>query len=133
MLRKKAGMTQQQFAEKLNLKQTTIGRYEKNAIKPSILILMEISRIYKIDINWLLTGNSNIKSESTKMEGLEEFIKAARENMPAAERITMVSKFRSATASVARRNKLVQNINELRQIAQDLLDRIILLEEEIKR
>lgn len=48
--RKEFGITQKELADKLNLKSSTISKYENNQISPSIEILLEISKILNIDI-----------------------------------------------------------------------------------
>lgn len=48
--RKEFGITQKELADKLNLRSSTISKYENNQISPSIEILLEISKILNIDI-----------------------------------------------------------------------------------
>ncbi len=48
-------MTQQEFARKINVKQSYISRYEKGRV-PKAEVLMRIARFAKVSIEWLLTG-----------------------------------------------------------------------------
>ncbi len=48
-------MTQEEFARKINVKQSYISRYEKGRI-PKAEVLMRIARFAKVTMEWLLTG-----------------------------------------------------------------------------
>jgi transcriptional regulator with XRE-family HTH domain len=53
-LRKKFGITQSQLALRLNKGQTTIGGWENNASEPAIDLLVEISDIFGVSIDYLV-------------------------------------------------------------------------------
>lgn len=53
-LRKQAGLTQQQLAQKLDVTVTTIGRWELNYKTPSVERLVELSRIFHVPLNYLV-------------------------------------------------------------------------------
>lgn len=54
-LRTQAGMTQKQFAEKLGLKQATIGAYEEERATPPVASLSEIARTFQVSLDNLIT------------------------------------------------------------------------------
>lgn len=56
-LRKKSGLTQKQFADKLNLSATTVTAWEKGAKKPSYEVLLLIGKQFNVSLDWLC-GNS---------------------------------------------------------------------------
>lgn len=51
-------MTQQEVAQKLNITQSTYSGYESGKYQPSIDILIAISKLFKVSIDYLL-GNEN--------------------------------------------------------------------------
>lgn len=60
-LRKEFGFTQQDLADKLNCSKSIIGLYENELRKPSIEVLLSLSRIFDCNIDYLL-GVSDIRS-----------------------------------------------------------------------
>ena len=59
-LRLKKGLTQSQLAKKLELTRSSISYYEKNAVYPSIEILIKICRYFDVSADFLI-GLSNDK------------------------------------------------------------------------
>lgn len=64
-LRKKEGLSQEQLAEKLNVTRQTISKWELGDSKPSMDKLIEISKIFNVDINELTLNNATV-SKNTK-------------------------------------------------------------------
>lgn len=62
-LRKEFGFTQQVLASKLNCSKSIIGLYENELRKPSMEILLKLSRIFDCNIDYLL-GVSDVRSIS---------------------------------------------------------------------
>lgn len=63
-LRKKLGLTQADFGEKIGLKPTAIGQMEsgaRNVTERSIILICEK---YNVNDTWLRTGNGNMFEES---------------------------------------------------------------------
>ena len=60
-LRKESGFTQQDLASKLNCSKSIIGLYENELRKPSMEILLKLSRIFDCNIDYLL-GVSDVRS-----------------------------------------------------------------------
>lgn len=56
-LRKQHKLTQNELAEKLNYSDNTVSRWEKAEITPSIETLEQISKVYGVDIEYLLKEN----------------------------------------------------------------------------
>ncbi len=59
-VRKKLSLTQKEFAVALSIPHTSISRYELGSVKPSFDILSKIGQQYKINLNWLLTGDGTM-------------------------------------------------------------------------
>ena len=58
-LRKQKGLTQEQFAEIVNVSNRTVSRWENGNNLPDLDILIEISDYYEIDLRELLNGEKN--------------------------------------------------------------------------
>lgn len=55
-LRKKAGFSQLELAEKLNISSSTISMYEQGRRYPSPDILIEIGKVFNVSLDYLITG-----------------------------------------------------------------------------
>lgn len=60
-LRKKAGLSQEELAEKLNVTRQTISKWELGQSKPDFDKLIEISKIFNIGLEELTNGNENVE------------------------------------------------------------------------
>jgi transcriptional regulator with XRE-family HTH domain len=56
-LRKLRGWTQDQFANKLNIKRSLLGAYEEERAEPRIEVLQEVARIFKLSMDELLLND----------------------------------------------------------------------------
>ena len=56
LLRKTIGMNQLQLAQKLHVSASAIGMYEQGRRTPSIEILIQMSRIFNVSLDYLITG-----------------------------------------------------------------------------
>ena len=55
-LRKEKGLTQEQLAEKLNVSNRSISRYETGNNMPDISLLIEIADIFEVSIPEIING-----------------------------------------------------------------------------
>ena len=83
-LRKQKGLTQEQIAEKFNVSNRTISRWENGNNMPDLDILIEISDYYEIDIREILNGER--KSENMDKEMKEVVLQAVDYTNTEAER-----------------------------------------------
>ena len=68
-LRKEYNLTQENLAEKVNVNRTTVAKWENGSLIPLNDTLIELSRIFNISIDELLTGiksNTSISNNSSK-------------------------------------------------------------------
>ena len=72
-VRKCEGLTQQRFAEKLGLKQSTVATYETGRNVPIDPVITSICREFHINESWLRTGIGDMKAETTQQEKLARF------------------------------------------------------------
>jgi transcriptional regulator with XRE-family HTH domain len=56
-LRKQAGYTQAQLAEKLDIKRSLVGAYEEGRAEPKLSTLVNIATLFKITLDELITAN----------------------------------------------------------------------------
>ena len=63
-LRKKAGMHQQQLAEKLQVVPSAIGMYEQGRRTPSIDILIQMANLFEVSLDYLITGKESIYAKT---------------------------------------------------------------------
>ena len=65
-LRRSIGMNQHQLAEKLHLSPSTIGMYEQGRRTPNVDILVQMSQIFNVSLDYLITGKEFSPSSETK-------------------------------------------------------------------
>jgi len=62
-LRQKEGLTQREFAERLALKQATVGAYEEGRATPPLSCLTDVSRIFKVSLDNLINADLSVLPE----------------------------------------------------------------------
>ena len=83
-LRKQKGLTQEQIAEKFNVSNRTISRWENGYNMPDLDILIEISDYYEVDLREVLNGER--KSENMDKEIQDTVLQAVNYTNTEAER-----------------------------------------------
>ena len=63
LLRKKAMLSQEQFAERLNVTRQTISKWELGQSKPDVDKLKEISKLFEVDLETLTNDEISLDSE----------------------------------------------------------------------
>lgn len=56
-LRKKNNLTQKELADLIKTARSSIGKIENNEVSPSVEVIIELSKVFKVSTDWLLTGN----------------------------------------------------------------------------
>ena len=75
--RKRAGLTQAELAKRLELKQQTVGDYERGIRKPSFDVLEKMSKLFGCTIDYLF-GRTNVRRQLTlKGDDLPKVLKDA--------------------------------------------------------
>ena len=85
-LRKEKGLTQEQFAEIVNVSNRTVSRWENGNNMPDLDILIQISDYYEINLRELLEGER--KSDKMNKELEDTVLKAADYTNSETERYT---------------------------------------------
>ncbi len=65
-LRKANGMTQQEVADKLNVSNKTVSKWERDEGCPEIMMLPAISELYSVTVDEILRGERITKEENTE-------------------------------------------------------------------
>ncbi|MBQ9265953.1 MAG: helix-turn-helix transcriptional regulator [Bacilli bacterium] len=78
LYRKRAGLSQEQFASALNVKQYNVSDYEVGRSEPSIELLIKIAQVLNISIDELV-GNDNAP---LSVEGKEKILLETIERLP---------------------------------------------------
>lgn len=75
-LRKEKGITQEQFAEKLNVSARTVSRWETGSNMPDISLLVAISEFFDVSISEIINGErkSEIMEEVKEKEVAEKLL-----------------------------------------------------------
>lgn len=67
-LRKQKGMTQKELAQKLNITDKAVSKWERGQSYPDITILPQLSELFGVSINELLNGERDTASVATQMK-----------------------------------------------------------------
>ena len=73
-VRKAESLTQQEFAEKLNLKRNTVGSYEVNVIEPSDRTIKDICDKFGVREEWLRNGTGEMTAADAQSDKVIAFI-----------------------------------------------------------
>lgn len=74
ILRKELDMTQQEFAEKLGIKRSTMATYESGRNEPIDAVISLICHEFNVNKSWLRTGTGEMFTPQTDDEQLTSFI-----------------------------------------------------------
>ena len=69
-LRKKTEMSQSQLAEHLNISPSTIGMYEQGRRVPDLDVLLSLSRLFGVSLDYLITGEESTQHSSEELKFL---------------------------------------------------------------
>ena len=74
-LRTKMGMTQKSLADLMNISDKTVSKWERGLGLPDVSLLIELSDIFGIKVDTLLTGRMNINDEKgVNMKNAKYFV-----------------------------------------------------------
>src|SRR5690349_858073 len=69
-IRGKEGLTQREFAERLGLKQATLGAYDEGRATPPLNILTDIARLFKVSLDNLIGADlTTLPEKSWRLSG----------------------------------------------------------------
>ena len=73
-LRISHGLKQKDIAQLLDLTSSAYGFYEQGKRTPSLDILINISRYYKVSLDWLITGSENFGNNLIISDDNEKYL-----------------------------------------------------------
>ena len=74
-LRMKMGMTQKNLADLMNISDKTVSKWERGLGLPDVSLIVELSDIFGIKVDTLLTGRMNINDEKgVNMKNAKYFV-----------------------------------------------------------
>lgn len=77
-LRRRSEMTQGELAKKLEISQSAVGMYEQGRREPPYNLLIKISKLFDVKLDWLLSDGT--EQESRELDDMfEDFFKAMRQ------------------------------------------------------
>lgn len=74
-LRKAEKLTQQEFADKLGIKRSTISNYDIGRSEPSKSVISLICRTFSVSETWLRTGEGNMYAEDCEEKQFVAFMR----------------------------------------------------------
>lgn len=85
-LRKQKGLTQKEFCERINAKQSKISYIERGTNEPGIEIIKTICKAFNISADWLLFGDKD--EDTTNKPPEKNFSKQQQEIISITDRLT---------------------------------------------
>lgn len=73
-LREKAGLTQTQLAKRLGISRSTVNSWEMSLSTPSSIYLVELSRIFGVSTDYLLSLDDRVKIDISDLNEQEQEI-----------------------------------------------------------
>ena len=65
-LRRRTGLSQSQLAHQLHISPSALGMYEQGRRTPSLEILVQMSRIFNVSLDYLITGSEFLPASRDK-------------------------------------------------------------------
>lgn len=73
-VRKNEKLTQQEFADRLNLKRNTVGSYEVNVVEPSDRTIKDVCDKFGVREEWLRTGEGEMTATDAQSDKIAAFL-----------------------------------------------------------
>lgn len=73
-LRKELDLTQQEFADKIGIKRSTLATYEIGRNEPIDAVINLVCRTFNVNENWLRTGEGEMFIELSRDEEIANFV-----------------------------------------------------------
>lgn len=72
-LRKKLGLNQTDFGEKIGIKQTTVAGYENGSRQPIDAVINSICREFNVNEEWIRNGKGNMFQKLNRQQEIAKF------------------------------------------------------------
>ena len=80
-LRKSAGWSQGELAQRLGVSPSAVGMYEQGRREPGAALLVELSRQFGVTVDYLLTGRPDSSEESRVQSAMTSVLSDADEQL----------------------------------------------------
>ena len=77
IIRQAVGLTQAEFADKINISRNYIALIETGRREPSDRTIYDICRVFRVSEEWLRTGNGEMFLPKSRTQQVDEIAKAA--------------------------------------------------------
>jgi len=82
MLRRAAGWSQAELAEKLKISPSTVGMYEQGRREPAVQMLAALSELFGVSIDYLVTGRTGTGQDRKVIsDALEQTVDRAQSRL----------------------------------------------------
>lgn len=72
-IRLDSGLTQEEFAKKLDIKRNTVATYEMGRSEPSAAVISLICNVFSVNKDWLVNGTGEPYRKRTRNQELQAF------------------------------------------------------------
>ena len=86
-IRKKLGLTQQEFADRIGSKRANIAVYESGRSEPSALAISSICREFHVNEEWLRTGTGEMFLQQSRTDAIRAFVDDLMTDQPDSFRV----------------------------------------------
>ena len=76
-LRRAAGWSQGELAQKLQVSTSAVGMYEQGRREPSAETLVVLGRVFNVSLDYLLTGKPSLEEQDTICDAMEAVLDMA--------------------------------------------------------
>ena len=73
-VRKEKNMSQEALAKALDATPTTIGRYERDEVKPSIEVAAKIAAVLEVSVDFLIGNSDNFIKDKALLKRINEIL-----------------------------------------------------------
>lgn len=73
-VRKEKNMSQEALAKALNATATTVGRYERDEVKPSIEVATKIADILEVSLDYLTGNSQNLLKDQSMIQRINDIL-----------------------------------------------------------
>lgn len=80
-IRTDAGLTQEEFAKRLDVKRNTVATYEMGRSEPSAAVLSLICKTFSVNKEWLLTGLGDPYVKRTRNQEIQAYANTLMEDV----------------------------------------------------
>ncbi len=116
-MRKERNMTQQQLAEQLHISPQVYSRYEKGDREMPISLLMEISNLFGVSVDYLLDSDTITEDEEVR-KMYKKFVELLQKNNTTAYQVSKATGVSQSTLSDWKTGRATPKVDKLCKIAE---------------